>query len=174
MMHVMQTRPALLDRATLGNPGKYACYYAENKASQPWELLHAECGFRPWQSTVTVYDSNSLSQVYHQLTAAPEPLLLCLIAALGNTNTQGFQPDADNVIGCKHSQHWRDWLTSLSLSNSYGFILTDNLWHVLFVSEHTFLKHILYHSKLSILLSEALLQMHHRRINANILIHKIL
>ena len=90
MMHVMQTRPALLDRATLGNPGKYACCYAENKASQPWELLHAECGFRPWQSTVTVYDSNSLSQVYHQLTAEPEPLLLSCTDALGNTNTQGF------------------------------------------------------------------------------------
>src|SRR5439155_1743695 len=50
-------------------------------------------GFAPGDSTVTVYASNSLYQVYNQLAAAPEPLLACLAGALGNVgapNVKGF------------------------------------------------------------------------------------
>src|SRR5216683_1660529 len=61
MMNVMNTRPGLLDRATLGNPGKY--------------------------SSVTLIASNSLYQVYNHLAAEPEPLLLCFADALGNVGT---------------------------------------------------------------------------------------
>jgi hypothetical protein len=93
MMNVMNTRPGLLDRATLGNPGKYSFCFAENEAEHPWQPLHVERGFRPEQSTVTVYASNSLYQVYNQLAAAPEPLLRCFADALANCgipNVRGF------------------------------------------------------------------------------------
>src|SRR5262244_1432684 len=82
MMNVMNTRPGLLDRATLGNPGKYTFCFAENEADHPWEPLHVTRGFSAGQSTVTVYASNSLYQVYNQLAATPEPLLLCMAGAL--------------------------------------------------------------------------------------------
>src|SRR5262249_14968888 len=87
------TRPGLLDRATLGNPGKYSFCFAENEVEHPWEPLHVARGFRPEQSTVTVYASNSLYQVYNQLAAAPEPLLRCFADALANCgipNVRGF------------------------------------------------------------------------------------
>ena len=93
MMNVMQTRPGLLDRATLGNPGKYAFCFAENAAESPWPPMHVERGFSPEQSAVTVYASNSLYQVYNQLAATPEPLLLCFADALANLgvpNVKGF------------------------------------------------------------------------------------
>ena len=93
MMNVMNTRPGLLDRATLGNPGKYSFCFAENEARHPWEPLHVERGLAADQSAVTVYASNSLSQVYNQLAAAPEPLLLCFADALchlGTPNLRGF------------------------------------------------------------------------------------
>jgi hypothetical protein len=93
MMNVMQTRPGLLDRATLGNPGKYAFCFAENDAESPWPALHIERGFSPEQSAVTVYASNSLYQIYNQLAATPEPLLLCFADALANlgvSNVKGF------------------------------------------------------------------------------------
>src|SRR5882672_9293407 len=77
MMNVMNTRPGFLDRATLGNPGKYSFCFAENEVDHPWEPLHVERGCRPDQSAVTVYASNSLCPVYNQLAATPEPLLLC-------------------------------------------------------------------------------------------------
>ncbi len=93
MMNVMQTRPGLLDRATLGTPGKYSFCFAENEDESPWEPLHVERGLRREQSAVTVYASNSLYQVYNQLAAAPEPLLLCFADALSNLgvpNVRGF------------------------------------------------------------------------------------
>ncbi len=93
MMNVMNTRPGFLDRATLGNPGKYSFCFAENEAQHPWEPLHVERGFRPEDSAVTVYASNSLCQVYNQLAATPEPLLLCFADALcnlGSPNLRGF------------------------------------------------------------------------------------
>ncbi len=93
MMNVMNTRPGLLDRATLGTPGKYSFCFAENEEDHPWEPFHQSRGFRPDQSTVTVYASNSLCPVYNQLAAKPEPLLLCFADALchlGTPNLRGF------------------------------------------------------------------------------------
>jgi hypothetical protein len=93
MMNAMNTRPGLLDRATLGNPGKYAFCFAENEDDHPWEPLHVERGLRRDQSAVTLYASNSLYQVYNQLADGPEPLLLCFADALANVgipNVRGF------------------------------------------------------------------------------------
>jgi hypothetical protein len=93
MMNVMNTRPGFLDRATLGNPGKYSFCFAENEMAHPWEPLHVERGCRHDQSAVTVYASNSLYQVYNQLAATPEPLLRCFADALchlGTPNLRGY------------------------------------------------------------------------------------
>ena len=93
MMNAMNTRPGLLDRATLGNPGKYSFCFAETEQHLAWEPFHVNRGFRPEQSAVTVYASNSLNQVYNQLATRPEPLLLCFADALchlGTPNVLGF------------------------------------------------------------------------------------
>jgi hypothetical protein len=93
MMNAMNTRPGLLDRATLGNPGKYSFCFAEHEDGHPWEPLHVARGLGREDSAVTVYASNSLCQVYNQLAAAPEPLLRCMADALGNLgspNLRGF------------------------------------------------------------------------------------
>src|SRR6267378_3123715 len=87
MMNVMNTRPGLLDRATLGHPGKYSFCFAENEADHPWEPLHVARGLRREDSAVTLIASNSLYQVYNHLAADPEPLLLCFADALGNVGT---------------------------------------------------------------------------------------
>src|SRR5207302_2765674 len=46
-------RPGEVDRATLGNPGKYTFCFAENEEESPWEPLSVERGFPPGVSTVT-------------------------------------------------------------------------------------------------------------------------
>src|SRR5437773_4860519 len=71
MMNVMNTRPGFLDRATLGNPGKYSFCFAEHPDDLPWEPFSIARGFAPGDSTVTVYASNSFYQVYNQSAAAP-------------------------------------------------------------------------------------------------------
>src|SRR5215510_9299026 len=78
MMNTMNTRPGFLDRATLGNPGKYSFCFAENEEDHPWEPLHVSRGLSREDSAVTLIASNSLYQVYNQLAATPEPLLLCV------------------------------------------------------------------------------------------------
>jgi hypothetical protein len=48
-------RPGEVDRATLGQPGKFTFCFAENEERSAWEPLHVERGFAREQSTVTVY-----------------------------------------------------------------------------------------------------------------------
>jgi hypothetical protein len=110
MMNVMNTRPGLLDRATLGNPGKYSFCFAEHEDDHPWEPLHVTRGFAAHESAITVYASNSLYQVYNQLAATPEPLLLCLADALvnlGSPNLKGFN-ESLVVLAGEHTAVLRD------------------------------------------------------------------
>ncbi len=47
-------KPGELDMATLGQPAKYTCCFAENAAASPWPPLHVERGFAADASVVTV------------------------------------------------------------------------------------------------------------------------
>jgi hypothetical protein len=93
MLNGLNTRPGFLDKATLGTPAKYTLCFAENEEDHLWTPLHVERGFRPEDSTVTVYASNTLMGVYNQLASTPEPLLLEFADAVCNLatpNTYGF------------------------------------------------------------------------------------
>ena len=68
MMNALNTKPGFLDRATFGNPGKYSFCFAE-RDDTPWEPFHVSRGFGADESTLTLYASNSLQQVYNQLAA---------------------------------------------------------------------------------------------------------
>jgi hypothetical protein len=46
--------PGEVDMATLGQPAKYSCCFAENIDDSPWPALHVERGFAPDASVVTV------------------------------------------------------------------------------------------------------------------------
>lgn len=48
-------RPGEVDRAMLGQPGKFTCCFAEHEERSPWEPLHVERGFAPTDSTVTLF-----------------------------------------------------------------------------------------------------------------------
>lgn len=48
-------RPGEIDMSTLGNAGKFSYCIAENEEENPWEPLHVEMGFRPEQSTLTLF-----------------------------------------------------------------------------------------------------------------------
>jgi hypothetical protein len=46
--------PGEFDMATLGQPAKYTCCFAENEAASPWPGLHTDRGFAATSSVVTV------------------------------------------------------------------------------------------------------------------------
>ncbi len=75
MRNVCGSLPGLLDRGTLGHPGKLSYVIAENEAESPWTPLHVERGLRPEQSAVTVIASDAPHQFYNQLSPNAEGVL---------------------------------------------------------------------------------------------------
>jgi len=67
-------RPGEIDRATLGNPGKYTFCFAEDEAGSPWEALSVERGFPKGTSTVTLFAGDGVQPVFDQLSRSPESL----------------------------------------------------------------------------------------------------
>jgi hypothetical protein len=51
--------PGETDRSTFGWPGKYTMCFGENQEKSPWEPYHVEMGFKPEQSTVSVFGINA-------------------------------------------------------------------------------------------------------------------
>jgi peroxiredoxin len=55
LTNVGGARPGEIDMSTLGNPGKFSYCIAENEEANPWEPLHVEMGFKPDQSTLSLF-----------------------------------------------------------------------------------------------------------------------
>ena len=114
MMNSLNTRPGILDRSTMGSPGKISFCFAENEADSPWDPLHVECGFDHEDSTTTVYAAEDIIQVYNQLARTPDVLLLGMadaMANMGSVNIVGQQ----NVIAVFAGEH-----TQVLNSNGWG------------------------------------------------------
>jgi hypothetical protein len=102
MRNVCGSRPGLLDRGTLGNPGKLSYVIAENEAESPWTPLHVERGFRADQSTVTVFAANGPHQFYNQLSNTPEGVLTTLADDMRISGGVMGQPQYVVVIAGEH------------------------------------------------------------------------
>lgn len=98
MMNAINTRPGKLDRSTIGTPGKYSLCFAENEAESPWEPLHVERGFDASESTVTVFASEGLIQIYNQLSNTAEQLLLPFADAMCNLGSMNIAGQAQQVV----------------------------------------------------------------------------
>jgi hypothetical protein len=55
--------PGEVDMATLGQPAKYSCCFAENVAESPWSPLHVDRGFASDASVVTVVGISGTGEV---------------------------------------------------------------------------------------------------------------
>src|SRR6185312_14324799 len=67
-------RPGGVDRATLGNPGKYTFCFAEDEAGSPWEPLAVERGCAPGTNAVTLFAAEGVRGMVDQLSRTPESL----------------------------------------------------------------------------------------------------
>jgi len=103
-------RPGGVDRATLGNPGKYTFCFAEDEAGSPWEPLSVERGFAVGASTVTLFAGESPRGVVDQLSREPESLAASLAAAsLGVGHPKvALGIDAVLVISPEHARVFRE------------------------------------------------------------------
>jgi hypothetical protein len=80
LMNCLRYHPATADAATFGTPGKYTCCIAENEENHPWEPWHVERGFRPEDSTVTLFAASTMTQIWTHGNA--EQLLLAVADAM--------------------------------------------------------------------------------------------
>jgi hypothetical protein len=75
-------RPGGVDRATLGNPGKYTFCFAEDEADSPWTSLATERGVPEGASAVTLFAAEGVRGMADQTSRSPESLArsfaLCL------------------------------------------------------------------------------------------------
>ncbi|MFM8236295.1 MAG: thioredoxin [Actinomycetota bacterium] len=75
-------RPGGVDRATLGNPGKYTFCFAEDEAGSPWEPLAVERGLAPGTDAVTLFAAEGPRGIVDQLSRTPESLARSFAACL--------------------------------------------------------------------------------------------
>lgn len=75
-------RPGEVDMATLGQPGKFGACLGELEEQSCWEPLHVERGFRPGQSTVTVFAAEAPRAVRDQLSRSGRSLAASMGMAL--------------------------------------------------------------------------------------------
>jgi hypothetical protein len=102
MRNVCGSLPGLLDRGTLGHPGKLSYVIAENEAESPWTPLHVERGFRPEQSAVTVVAANAPHQFYNQLSNTAEGILTTLADDMRISGGVMGQPTYIVVLAGEH------------------------------------------------------------------------
>jgi hypothetical protein len=103
-------RPGGVDRATLGNPGKYTFCFAEDEAGSPWEPLAVERGLPAGRSAVTLFAAAGLQPVVDQLSRSPESLARTFAACL-RTNAHPKLPlafDAALVVSPEHGRVFRE------------------------------------------------------------------
>ncbi len=74
--------PGGIDRATLGNPGKYTYCFAEDESNPIWKPLSVDRGVAPGWSAVTLYGGEGLMGNFDQLSRTPESLTRSLAMSM--------------------------------------------------------------------------------------------
>jgi hypothetical protein len=67
-------KPGELDMATLGQPAKYTCCFAENEAASPWPPLHVERGFDKDSNVVTIVGIAGSVEMVDSASSTPQDL----------------------------------------------------------------------------------------------------
>jgi hypothetical protein len=103
-------RPGEIDRATLGNPGKYTFCFAEDESGSPWESLSVERGFSEGTSTVTLFAGDGVQAVFDQLSRTPESLVRTYALCLKNVAHPKIPLAADAmlVVSPEHGRIFRE------------------------------------------------------------------
>lgn len=75
LINVLGAVPGVLDRSTLGHPGKLSFCIAEDEEESSWIPLAQERGVRSGESAVTVFAAEAPRQVMNEWTEKPEDIL---------------------------------------------------------------------------------------------------
>jgi len=98
--------PGLLDKSTLGHPGKYTYCIAENEEESPLAPYHVEKGFRPEDSTVFVIAAEPPHSVTNHFADDPEGILDSVCSAMSTicNNNAVSAGHCAVVLGPEHAR----------------------------------------------------------------------
>jgi hypothetical protein len=122
-------KPGGVDRAALGNPGKYTFCFAEDEEHSPWDSLAASRGVRAGASAVTLFAGEGPRGVVDQLSRTPDSLARTLAAALRSVAhpklVLGF--DAMLVVSPEHARVFADagWTRPRVLEELHALLQLD-------------------------------------------------
>ncbi|HEY1737235.1 MAG TPA: thioredoxin, partial [Acidimicrobiia bacterium] len=104
-------RPGEIDRAALGNPGKYTFCFAEREHDSPWEPLHVERADLPRDANaITLFAASGVQGLADQLSRTPESLsrtFAACLRAVGHPKAV-IAWDAMLVVGPEHARVYRE------------------------------------------------------------------
>ncbi len=103
-------KPDGVDRANLGNPGKYTYCFAEDEEGSCWTPLCCDFGFPRGASTVTAFTGYGLQGLVDQKARDPESLCRTFAAGLRVGSNPNLAPanDALLVVCAEHERVFRD------------------------------------------------------------------
>ncbi|MBN9559856.1 MAG: thioredoxin family protein [Alphaproteobacteria bacterium] len=103
-------RPQEVDRATLGNPGKYTYCFAEDEEGSSWEPLACDFGIARGVSAVTVFAGYGLQGIVDQKSRTPESLSRSFAESLKAMQNVKLAPGCDVllVVCPEHERTFRE------------------------------------------------------------------
>ncbi len=102
--------PGGIDRAMLGNPGKYTFCFAEREDDSPWESLAVERGFSSDTSTVSLFAASGVTPIMDQASRNPDALCRSFAACLKADAhpKHANSPPPVLVISPEHTRRYAD------------------------------------------------------------------
>ena len=85
LLNLGGARPDTIDMSTMGNAGKFSYCIAENEEASPWEPLHVELGFRPDESTLTLFAAGAPHGISEQASRTARGVLKTITYSLATT-----------------------------------------------------------------------------------------
>lgn len=74
--------PGGIDRATMGNPGKYTYCFAEDETDSDWPTLAMDRGYSREESVISLFAGEGLQPIMDQLSRTPESLAKSMASSL--------------------------------------------------------------------------------------------
>lgn len=87
LLNIGGATPGTVDKATQGQPSKYAFCIAENEEANPWEPLHVERGFPRDASTVTVIAGEANHNVNEHVNTTARGVLTTIVDTMATMGT---------------------------------------------------------------------------------------
>lgn len=102
--------PGGIDRATMGNPGKFTYCFAEDESDADWPSLAMDRGYKRNDSVISLFAGEGLQPILDQLSRTPESLATSMAASLRSVaHVKRFgMADAILVICPEHRRVFRE------------------------------------------------------------------